>query len=166
MLIQPDVKQVLSNVEWNVLLFYASLFTLVGGLEAVGIMDTLAKHFGSFASLHPLLAPIVLVWIAGILSGIIDNVPLTIAVIPIIHGLTFHGVHITSFWWALALGAVLGGMSTPIGSSANVVSVSLSESTDNPITFSRWLKVGVPITLINLAIASSLLFLGMQIGFM
>jgi len=166
-LIQPEVKDTLANVEWSVLLFYGSLFVLVGGLEEAGIIHLLAKEFGVIAENYPLLAPLVLIWIAGILSGIIDNVPLTIALIPVIQGLgSVHGIHITSYWWALALGAVLGGVSSPIGSSANVISISLSERTDTPITFARWLKVGIPLTVLNLALASIFLFFGMQIGYM
>ncbi len=100
-------------------------------------------------------------------TGVIDSVPLTIALIPVIHGLgNLHGVEMTSYWWALALGAVLGGVSSPIGSSANVISVSISEGTDSPIKFLRWLKVGVPLTAVNLSIASLFMFLGMKIGYM
>ncbi len=166
-LIQPDVKDTLENVEWSVLLFYGSLFVLVGGLEEAGIIHQVAREFGLIAENYPLMAPLALIWLAGILSGIIDNVPLTIALIPVIQGLgSVHGLHLNSYWWALALGAVLGGIGSPIGSSANVISVSLSERTNTPITFSKWIKVGVPLTIINLTLASIFLFLGMQIGFM
>lgn len=165
--IRPNVKETLGDVEWSVLLFYASLFVLVGGLEQAGIIEVIAHRFGLLATHHPLVAPILLIWFAGVLSGIIDNVPLTIALIPVIHGLgDLHGVDITSYWWALALGAVLGGISSPIGSSANVISISISEDTKTPITFIRWLKVGVPLTFANLSIASLFLFVGMRIGYM
>lgn len=167
LLIRPDVQETLANVEWSVLLFYASLFVLVGGLEQAGIIHQIAREFGIIAENFPLLAPLMLIWLAGILSGIIDNVPLTIALIPVIQGLgNIHGIHLTSYWWALALGAGLGGMSSPIGSSANVITVSLSERTDNPITFRKWIKVGVPLTVLNLTLASVFLFLGMQLGYM
>lgn len=166
-LIQPDIKDTLANVEWSVLLFYGSLFVLVGGLEAAGIIHLLAREFGLIAENYPLLAPLALIWLAGILSGVIDNVPLTIALIPVIQGLgSVHGIHLTSYWWALALGAVLGGVSSPIGSSANVISISLSERTNKPITFSKWVKIGIPLTIINLSLASAFLYLGMQIGYM
>ncbi|MBS3786738.1 ArsB/NhaD family transporter [Candidatus Bipolaricaulota bacterium] len=167
LLIRPDVKETLANVEWSVLLFYSSLFVLVGGLEQTGIIHQIAREFGVIAENFPLLAPLILVWLAGILSGIIDNVPLTIALIPVIQGLgSIHGIHLSSYWWALALGACLGGISSPIGSSANVITVSLSERTDNPISFTKWLKVGVPLTVLNLTLASILLFFGMQLGYM
>ncbi|MCF7890433.1 ArsB/NhaD family transporter [Candidatus Bipolaricaulota bacterium] len=165
--IRPDVKETLADVEWGVLLFYGSLFVLVGGLEQAGIIHQIAREFGLIAENFPLLAPLILIWLAGILSGIIDNVPLTIALIPVIQGLgSIHGIHLTSYWWALALGAVLGGISSPIGSSANVITVSLSERTNNPITFTKWLKVGVPLTVLNLTLASIFLFFGMQLGYM
>ncbi|MFP3953940.1 MAG: SLC13 family permease, partial [Candidatus Acetothermia bacterium] len=132
LVIRPDVKDTLAGVEWSVLLFYAALFILVGGLQNAGIVQVIASRFGTFATGHPLVAPILLIWLAGIISGIIDNVPLTIALIPVVHGLGgLHGVDTTSYWWALALGAVLGGISSPIGSSANVISISLSEGTDS-----------------------------------
>ena len=166
-LIRPDVKETLADVEWSVLFFYGSLFVLVGGLEQAGIIHQIAREFGLIAENFPLLAPIVLIWLAGILSGIIDNVPLTIALIPVIQGLgSIHGIHLSSYWWALALGAVLGGISSPVGSSANVITVSLSERTDNPITFTKWIKVGIPLTILNLTLASIFLFFGMQLGYM
>ncbi|MFB6290255.1 MAG: ArsB/NhaD family transporter [Candidatus Bipolaricaulia bacterium] len=166
-LIRPDVKETLADVEWSVLFFYGSLFVLVGGLEEAGIIQQIAREFGVIAENFPLLAPLVLVWLAGILSGIIDNVPLTIALVPVIQGLgSIHGIHLTSYWWALALGAVLGGISSPVGSSANVITVSLSERTDNAITFTKWLKIGVPLTILNLTLASLFLFFGMQLGYM
>ncbi len=103
----------------------------------------------------------------GILSGIIESVSLTVALVPVIQGLgSMHGIHLSPYWWALALGACLGGVSTPVGSSANVITVSLSERTDNPISFTRWIKVGVPLTVLNLTLASILLFFGMQLGYM
>jgi Na+/H+ antiporter NhaD/arsenite permease-like protein len=166
-LIRPDVKETLADVEWSVLFFYASLFVLVGGLEQTGIINQIALKFGYIAEHYPVLAPLALIWLAGILSGIIDNVPLTIALIPVIHGLgSIHGIHLNSYWWALALGAVLGGISSPVGSSANVISVSLSERTDNPITFFHWIKVGLPLTILNLTLASLFLFFGMRLGLM
>ena len=166
-LIRPDVKETLSDVEWSVLFFYSSLFVLVGGLEQTGAIDQIAIKFGHIAEHYPALAPVALIWLAGVLSGIIDNVPLTIALIPVIHSLgSIHGIHLNSYWWALALGAVLGGISSPVGSSANVISVSLSERTDNPITFSKWIKVGLPLTFVNLTLASLFLFFGMKLGLM
>jgi len=166
-LIRPDVKETLASVEWGVLFFYGSLFVLVGGLENAGIIHQIAREFGIIAENFPLLAPIVLIWLAGVLSGIIDNVPLTIALIPVIQGLgSIHGIHLSSYWWALALGAVLGGISSPVGSSANVITVSLSERTDDPITFTKWIKIGIPLTILNLTLASLFLFFGMQLGFM
>ncbi len=97
-----------------------------------------------------------MIWMAAITSALIDNIPFTIAMIPIIQGLEQPGLDITPLWWALALGAGFGGNATPIGSTANIVVISVSEKTKSPITNRMWLRNGIPIMIVTCAIATVL----------
>lgn len=146
-------------IDFDTIALVLGMMVMVGTVERTGLIEYLAIYIAKRTEGK--------IWLAGVLSGIIDNVPLTIALIPVIHSLgSIHGIHLNSYWWALALGAVLGGISSPVGSSANVISVSLSERTDTPITFTKWIKVGLPLTLVNLTLASLFLFFGMRLELM
>jgi Na+/H+ antiporter NhaD/arsenite permease-like protein len=92
----------------------------------------------------------------AVLSAVIDNVPITIALIPVIHGLGNAGMDINPLWWALAFGAGFGGSGTIIGATANIIVVSLSEKTRTPITSAIWNKRGLPVMLVTCSIASIL----------
>jgi len=95
-------------------------------------------------------------WVVAVLSAVVDNVPITIALIPVIQGLGEAGINIQPLWWALAFGAGFGGNGTIIGSTANVVVTSLSERTRHPITPSLWNKRGLPVMLVTCTVASVL----------
>jgi Na+/H+ antiporter NhaD/arsenite permease-like protein len=160
--VRPDVEETLRHVEWGVLLFFAALFVATGGLEATGTLRLLADAVAGLARNNPLLASLILLWVAAVLSAVVDNIPFTIAMIPVIQGLGDLGIVTWPFWWALALGAGLGGNGTPIGATANVITVSLSEKTHTPITTPIWLRSGLPVMLATCAVVSVLfvLFLG------
>jgi Na+/H+ antiporter NhaD/arsenite permease-like protein len=143
--VQPDLDQVLKDVEWSVLLFFAALFVAVGGLQSSGLLNLLAEDITAMASQRLLLTGVVLIWVSALLSAAVDNVPFTIVMIPIIMDLGATGVDITPLWWALALGAGFGGNGTPIGSTANVVTITVSEKTASPITARIWMKTGLPV---------------------
>lgn len=154
LLIRPNIDTVLKDVEWSVLLFFAALFILVGGLEASGALSLVGGKILFLAKENLFMTVIVLLWSAVIASAIIDNIPFTMAVIPIIQYLAGQGVNAAPLWWALALGAGLGGNGTPIGATANVVVVNLSEKTQTPITFKTWMKSGLIITFASGVIAT------------
>ncbi len=154
--VQPDVEKVLDAVEWSVLLFFAALFVLVGGLQASGLLEQVALSITGLAQSNLLLSGLVLIWSSAILSAVVDNIPFTIVMIPIIQSLSAQGVDITPLWWALALGAGFGANGTPIGSTANVIAVKLSERTRNPITTRAWLRIGLPVMVVVLVVASVL----------
>jgi Na+/H+ antiporter NhaD/arsenite permease-like protein len=143
--VQPDLDQVLKDVEWSVLLFFAALFVTVGGLQSSGLLNWLAEDITAMASQRLLLTGVVLIWVSALLSAAVDNVPFTIVMIPIIMDLGATGVDITPLWWALALGAGFGGNGTPIGSTANIITITVSEKTASPITARTWLKTGLPV---------------------
>jgi Na+/H+ antiporter NhaD/arsenite permease-like protein len=154
--IRPDMEHTIHQVEWNVLLFFCALFICVGGLKSSGFLNLLANNLLELAKNNLFLADMLLLWIGAIASGIIDNIPFTIAMVPVIHGLGDMGIHITSLWWALALGVGLGGNATPIGATANVIVVSLSEKTKHPITFKTWITTGIIVTLCTCIITTIL----------
>lgn len=157
---QPDIEKVLEKVEWTVLLFFAALFVLVGGVEASGILHALANTLSQGAGENLLLTSLLILWGAAILSAVVDNIPFTIAMIPLIQGLGAVGVNIAPFWWALALGAGFGGNGTPIGSTANVVVVTISEKTKTPINARIWLRTGLPVMVATCLVASLIFILG------
>ncbi len=154
--LRPDLEEVLEGIEWSVLLFFASLFVIVGGIEASGLLELAGKSLTGLSSQDVILMGVALIWVAAVASAVIDNIPFTIAMIPIIQALEQPGLDITPLWWALALGAGFGGNGTPIGSTANIVVVSLSEKTKNPITTRIWLRNGLPIMIATSAIATIL----------
>lgn len=162
--LRPDVEGMLKQVEWSVLLFFAALFILTGGLEASGVLRLLAAAVVGSAKTHLLAAGLLLLWLAAGLSAVVDNIPFTIAMIPVIQELATLGVPTAPLWWALALGAGLGGNGTPIGATANVITVALSNRTRTPITTRIWLRSGLPVTVVTCIIAS--LFFVLFFGWM
>jgi Na+/H+ antiporter NhaD/arsenite permease-like protein len=156
--VRPNLVEILNRTKWDVLLFFAGLFVIIGGLEAAGILGTIASWIGDVVLTYPVLALLVVLWGSAVLSAIVDNIPFTIALIPIILNLEGLGADVLPLWWALAAGVAIGGCATPIGASANVYVMSLSERSGAPIGFQRWLKIGTPTALILLLVASALLY--------
>lgn len=154
--VQPDLQEILKKVEWSVLIFFGALFIMVGGLEHAGALDILIGLFDNATNISPLLFGISVIWIVAGLSAVVDNVPITIALIPVIKGLGEAGMDIHPLWWALVLGAGFGGNGTIIGATANIIVASLSEKTREPITSALWVKRGLPVMLVTCAIASIL----------
>jgi len=154
--LQPDIEEVMEGIEWPILLFFAALFVIVGGVEASGLLDLVGGSLSDLSSQDLILMGVALIWVAAIASAVIDNIPFTIAMIPIIQAIARPGLDITPLWWALALGAGFGGNATPIGSTANIVVVTLSEKTKHPITTRIWLRSGLPISISTCVVASIL----------
>jgi len=154
--IRPDVNETLRRVEWSVLIFFGALFVMVGGMGAAGVWDLVVGLAQGAANVPPVYIGVVLLWTVAILSSVIDNVPVTIAFIPIIQGLGSTGMEIGPLWWALAFGAGFGGNGTIIGSTANIVVVTVSERTRHPITPRLWFSRGLPVMLLTCSIASVL----------
>jgi Na+/H+ antiporter NhaD/arsenite permease-like protein len=158
-LVRPDPDELLKEVEWPVLLFFSALFVIVGGVEGSGLLHLLGGKL-ALVSGEPeqlLLTCLLLLWVSAVLSAIVDNIPFTVTMIPIVLGLEAEGVNITPLWWALALGVGLGGNGCHIGATANIICVAESERSGLPgarITPGIWLHNGLPVMLISLVIAS------------
>ena len=155
------MHSVSEKVEWHALLFFAGLFILVGAMGNVGYLSDLANWiFDNFGSSHVMLA-VAIIWVSAIASAIIDNIPFTAAMIPVIIGIgaADPSIDMAPLFWALAMGAGFGGNATPIGSSANVMTVSISERGPNPITTKEWMRVGFPVMIITCVVATIFMIL-------
>jgi len=151
---QHDPQKTIEKTELSVLLFFGSLFVIVGGLENAGVLERAAYFITSNAEGNLLLTALIILWSGAILSAIVDNIPLTVAMIPIITYLGSQGIPVEILWWALALGVGFGGNGSPIGSTAGVIVVAKSEKTENPISFIDWVKQGVPTMVLGLVVAT------------
>jgi Na+/H+ antiporter NhaD/arsenite permease-like protein len=157
-LVRPQIDEVLMKVEWSVLVFFGALFVMVGGLERAGVLRQITSLFENGTGIPPSVFGVVVIWVVAILSAVVDNVPITIALIPVIQGLSEAGFDPYPLWWALAFGAGFGGNGTIIGSTANIIVASLSEKTRTPITAGLWLRRGLPVMLLTCTL-SSLIYL-------
>lgn len=154
-----DPQKTIEKCELSVLLFFAALFVIVGGLEHAGVLEKAAHLITSGAESNLLMTAIIILWASALLSAIVDNIPLTVAMIPIIGYLGSQGVPVDLLWWALVFGVGFGGNGSPIGSTAGVIVVSKSEKTDHPISFIDWMRYGVPATVLGLVIATIVLII-------
>ena len=156
---RSDVEEVLHGVEWPTLLFFVGLFVLVGGLEVTGFIDKIAEGLTAVAPGDSAVTAAIVIWGSGIASGIVDNIPFTATMIPVIKDLAeaegLSEAQTKALWWALALGADFGGNFTLIGASANVVVAGMSERAGQKISFLRFMAYGIPVTLVSLAIATA-----------
>ena len=150
---REDVHEILKTVEWPTLFFFVGLFIVVGGVVKTGIIADLAHAVLGVTGGRTDVAAIIVLWMSGFISAIVDNIPYTITMVPLIQELG-HTVNVEPLIWALALGANFGGNATVVGASANVVVASMSEARGYPITFASYLKYGVPATLITMVVAT------------
>jgi len=150
-----DVEHMLEEVEWSTLLFFAGLFILVGVLEHKGVIDWVAHKVFLRIGDNPYVMVLTVLWVSGIVSGFLDNIPFTITMIPIVE-LMLEATPIPNniLWWALSLGACFGGNLTMIGASANIVSVGIAKQSKVDISFLEFMKVGAAVTFITLIISS------------
>ncbi|MES9992420.1 MAG: SLC13 family permease [Candidatus Thiodiazotropha sp.] len=159
LLMRPDVEKLFGTVNWSVLIFFAGLFIIVGGVESSGLLELVGHWLGQLAK-DPamlMLTGLALMWIAAVLSAVVDNIPFTVTMIPVILGLESSGVNIAPLWWALALGVGLGGNGTHLGATANIIAVTESEKSGMPearISPMLWMRTGLPVMFFGLILAS------------
>lgn len=169
LLTEKDVstEQIFKKVEWVTLFFFIGLFALVGGLQEVGIIDELTRAIivttdGDFSK-----TTLLILWVSGLFSGIVDNIPFVAAMIPVIEEFESYGlVYLDPIWWALALGACLGGNATLVGASANVVVAGLAEGENEKIPFIRFMLYGIPFVLFSLVISTIYIYIRYLIPYM
>lgn len=156
-------KEIYKDVEWLTIFFFIGLFIIIGGFEANGGIAFLANKMIELTHGSLKFATMLILWGSGILSGIIDNIPYTATMAPLIdqvqHTIPYHGAGHNPMWWALALGACLGGNFTIIGAAANVLVSETAASKGHAISFMRFLKYGAIVTVIALTLSSVYLYL-------
>ncbi|MEU0436010.1 ArsB/NhaD family transporter [Streptomyces sp. NPDC006290] len=150
-----ETSEVLSEVEWPTLAFFAGLFIMIGGLIDTGVIDEVSKALADAIGTNELGGSLTLLGASAVLSGVVDNIPYVATMAPItgdlVHNMGGGSDHV--MWWALALGADLGGNATAIGASANVVVLGIAERNRQPITFWQFTKYGLIVTAVTVAIS-------------
>ena len=153
-----EVESVLREVEWPTLFFFVGLFMLVEAVVHVGIVDALAAGLIDLSGGDATVTTLGLLWLSGIASAIIDNIPYTAAMIPVVHQMGASGMPIEPLWWSLALGACLGGNATIVGASANVVVANMAGRAGHAITFQAFLRYGLLVAFASLVISTVYLY--------
>lgn len=148
-----DVDEAISGVEWTTIVFFMSLFVVVGGLTETGVIKSLSTLVINMTNGHPVVTMVVLLWVSAILSSFLDNIPFVATLIPLVLAMQSAGMDVEPLWWAISLGACLGGNGTMIGASANVVLSDISTKHGYPITFQSYLKTGMPFMLVSVGIS-------------
>lgn len=151
---KTDLELSVFNVEWTTIGFFCGLFMVVGALSETGVINMLAEWIMDITNDNPLAMMLVILWASAIISAILDNIPFVATMIPVIAAIGATGVDVDPLWWALSLGACLGGNGTLIGASANVVLSSISTKQGYPISFMDFTKVGFPIMIVTVAVAT------------
>ena len=157
-----DPPEFLEEVEWPTLVFFIGLFIMVGALVEVGVIESLGEAVTEAVGDQYFLAASVLLWGSALLSGIVDNIPYVATMSPLVQGLVDSGEGSTqanALWWALALGADLGGNATAVGASANVVVIGIAARNGHPISFWHFTKYGLVVAFVTIAIAWPYLYL-------
>lgn len=154
-----DPHQIMKDVEWSTLFFFVGLFILVEGLVFVGAIEIAASWLFRITGGSLPVTSMVLLWVSGAASGIIDNIPYTATMIPLIKSLGEAGMNTGPLWWALAIGADMGGNATLVGASANLVVASFAARSGHKISFLQFSLYGLVTTIITLAIGSVYLWL-------
>lgn len=155
---KTDPHNALREIEWTTLFFFFGLFIIVEALVEVGLIEIIADAALRLTGGDLSLTSLLLIWFSAIASGIVDNIPYTATMIPIVKSLA-QVMPAEPLWWSLALGACLGGNLTIVGAAANVIVVSLAEKSGHPISFKHFLRYGVITTFMSLLLASGYVWL-------
>ena len=150
---RQNLEEALAGIEWATLFFFVGLFVMVGALVATGAIDEVANAVKDVTNGDRTAELLGTTWIAGIGSGVVDNIPFTTAMIPVVDSL--NNTDDDAYWWALSLGACFGGNMTVIAAAANVAASGMAERAGRPIGFTAFLRIGLPVTLISLLIATA-----------
>ncbi|TFG67400.1 MAG: hypothetical protein E4H24_06270 [Thermomicrobiales bacterium] len=153
-----EIEPVLREVEWPTLFFFVGLFMLVEAVVHVGIIDAVADGLLQLTGGDPTVTTLGLLWLSGIVSAIVDNIPYTATMIPVVQQMGAAGLPLEPLWWSLALGADLGGNATIVGASANVVVAGMALKAGHGISFFHFLRYGLLVALVSLAMSTVYLY--------
>lgn len=153
-------EEVLLNVEWPTIFFFAGLFILVGGLVETGVIELIAKKALLITEGSLVKTGMLVLWMSAIASAFVDNIPFVATMIPLLQTMgQLSSLPMEPTWWALSLGACLGGNGTLIGASANVIVAGMAERHGTPIRFMDYLKLGFPLMLVSIVLSMSYLYI-------
>jgi len=155
-----DPAETFLEVEWSTLFFFIGLFIVIAGVEKVGIIQWLSNKIITLTKGNLTFTTLAVLWVSGISCSFINNISYTISMVPVIHNIgTVTSFNLNPIWWALSLGACLGGNGTFIAAAANLVGVNILKRQGRIITFKEFLRIGFPIMLISIVLSSAYLFL-------
>lgn len=154
-----DTEHLFQKTDWQTIAFFIGLFVIVGSLVHNGLITIASNEMVTWTKGDSKIAMPIILFISGIASAFVDNIPFTASMIPLIQNLEKQHMLVQPLWWALSLGACLGGNGTLIGASANIVISNLSKKTENPITFANFFKYGMMVMTIGLIVSYVYLFL-------
>ena len=154
-LTRQPVEKALSGIEWPTLFFFLGLFVMVGALEHTGAIGEVADGIASVTDGNRSAELMGIMWVSAIASGIVDNIPFTATMIPVVSELQSGNAGDDAYWWALALGACFGGNATLIAAAANIAAAGMAQRAGRPISFLAFLKAGLPVTVLSMAIATA-----------
>jgi Na+/H+ antiporter NhaD/arsenite permease-like protein len=156
---RENPTEVLREVEWPTLFFFIGLFMLIAGVIEIGMITAIANALTDLTGGALQAGSLVILWLSAALSGVVDNIPYTATMIPVVHELAAPHGDPQSLWWALAAGADLGGNATIIGASANVILASMAEREGHPIGFWTFIKYAGPVTLGSILVSTAYIWL-------
>ncbi len=153
----PKMPEILNKVEWSTLIFFGSLFIVVGALDKTGWLRLVSQSMSTIVGGNTALGITAVLWVSSVTSAFIDNIPFAAAFIPVLTELGETGLNVFPLWWALSAGTGLGGNGTIIGASANVIAAGIAQARGVKITFVEFAKVGIIIMLMTTAVANLIL---------
>jgi Na+/H+ antiporter NhaD/arsenite permease-like protein len=156
------LQEVFSEVEWSALFFFMGLFVVVGGVEHAGLLEILGAKLMAATGNEPVATTFATLWLSAIVSAAVDNIPFVATMIPLVESMetAIGGAEaLEPVWWALALGACFGGNGSLIGAAANVMVAGLGERAGYPISFGKFLALGLPMMLGSMVIATGYMYL-------
>jgi Na+/H+ antiporter NhaD/arsenite permease-like protein len=159
--IRPNIEEMIEAVDWTTLVFFIALFIVVGAVQEVGLISFIADGIGKLIGANLLLGVLAVLWLSALLSTVIANIPFTAAMLPVIGYLTatVPGAQSKVLFYSLSVGSAMGGNGSLIGASANMVTSGIAERAGYPITYSQFMKKGLPALFITVALASVWLIL-------
>ena len=160
MVSKVDPEEILIDVEWATIAFFIALFVLVGGLEEIGALDFLAMKLFDITEGDTVVTAILILWVSAIASAFLDNIPFVATMIPLITNLARLGnMDVTVLWWALSLGACLGGNGTIFGASSNVIVSGMIQKKGYRMTFGHYFKIAFPLMIVSIVLSTIYLYI-------
>lgn len=154
--IKPNIEEMIEAVDWTTLVFFMSLFIVVGAIQEVGLISLIAQVIGDLVGNSLILTMLTVIWLSAILSMLVANIPFTAAMLPVVGFLSASvpGANSKVLFYCLSVGSAMGGNGSLIGSSANMVTAGIADGAGYPISYAYFLKKGVPALLITVGLAT------------